>query len=344
MKPENQFLFLACRQRMTPEAIDQLTSIALQNAIKWDQLFDNSDLNGVLGILYNNISLCPEVLSLIPESIKKDIKLKILRQILIKKECSKQLAFALDFFRKREIRVILLKGAALDFLVYDSPSFTSSKDIDIILDKNRESLSREDIIEIGNALDGKGIEYDFFSHHDMNMNGIFPIDFTAVWQEAKPILYQGKEAFVLSDEDMLLSVCINSCRKRFAHLKSFLDIREIIVSHPEIDWDHFINKCCKYQCEALVFTALTIAHKTLGCDVPDKVYRKLKPGIIRASAIHMITSNLADSRRFSKSKSIFTLFNRSIDGSLFLTYLSYRPNQIFSKFDRIVLHPPHLML
>jgi hypothetical protein len=340
MTPENKFLFLACRQKLTPEIIDLLTTIAYQNAIKWDQLFDNADLNGVLGIIYNNISSCSEVLKLIPESTKKTIKLKSLRQILIKKECSNQLAIALDFFRRRKIRVILLKGAALDLLVYESPWFTSSKDIDIILDRNRENLSREEIVEIGNALDGKGIEYDFFSHHDMNMNGIFPIDFTAVWQEAKPILYQGIEAYVLSDEDMLLSVCINSCRKRFAHLKSFLDINEIIMNRPDLDWDLFLNKCFKYQCEALVYTSLAIAHNTLGCNVPNKVIRKLKPGIIRALAINMIISKSLISRRFSKSKSAFTIFNRSIDASLFLTYLTYKPDQILSKFDKIVLHPP----
>ena len=172
--------------------------------------------------------------------------------------------------------VILIKGAALDLLVYDQPWYTVSKDIDLILSARREELRAEEIEEIGCHFHQKGVEFDFFEHHDMNMNGLLPIDFDEVWKDAQVKQLNGETAYCLSPEDMLLSICINSCRKRYFRLKSLLDIVETVEKIPDLDWGKFIQRCKTYGCGNIVYTALKVANSTLGCPIPEPMLREIR--------------------------------------------------------------------
>jgi hypothetical protein len=78
-----------------------------------------------------------------------------------------------------------------------------------------------------------GFEYDFFEHHDVTMNGVLPVDFQAIWQEAVAVDYRGERTLVMRTEDLLLAVCINACRKRFFRLKSLFDIAEIVDEYQD---------------------------------------------------------------------------------------------------------------
>jgi hypothetical protein len=125
------------------------------------------------------------------------------------------LAEAIDYFQQRSIAVMFIKGIALDVLIYDHPYYVMSEDIDIVLSVKAEDLTGTQVQDIMYRLHNLGIEYDFFEHHDTTMNGVLPIDFRQIWQNARKIEFRGREVWVMSPEDILISTCINSCRKRF---------------------------------------------------------------------------------------------------------------------------------
>ena len=149
MNRENQFLFLAGRQVLSQEKIDTLLSIVDQEGFNWDQMFAKAEQNGIAGLIYHHVESHPSLAKLTPKNILSQYKLHTLRLALFKEQRSKQITNMLRFFSHKNIQVMLIKGAALDVLVYKHPWFTSSNDIDIILSVKPENITHDQKQEIG---------------------------------------------------------------------------------------------------------------------------------------------------------------------------------------------------
>ena len=93
--------------------------------------------------------------------------------------------------------------------------------------------------------------------------------------------FMGYAVYVMSPEDMLLTTCINSCRKRFFRLKSLCDIAESINKYRCLNWEKLIRDARAYQCNNIVYTALLITKMTLGSDVPQRVLKELSDRVLR---------------------------------------------------------------
>jgi hypothetical protein len=245
------------------------------------------------------------------------------------------LAEAIDYFQQRSIAVMFIKGIALDVLIYDHPYYVMSEDIDIVLSVKAEDLTGTQVQDIMYRLHNLGIEYDFFEHHDTTMNGVLPIDFRQIWQNARKIEFRGREVWVMSPEDILISTCINSCRKRFFKLKSLCDISEILRRCEGLDWQKVMSQAEIYQCESIVYSALYATKLVVGCELPESAcdsYRRSNP--IRAALLEALVNYLGHNRSLAtqfpfKNKS---WFSRNVTLSLALPYASYGWRQMLHKF------------
>ena len=74
---------------------------------------------------------------------------------------------------------------------------------------------------------------------------------------------------LMSTTDLLISLCINSSRKRYFRLKSLCDISETIRSKPDISWQQVAERARIFQCENIVFTALMVTSIATGCKLPE---------------------------------------------------------------------------
>jgi hypothetical protein len=72
----------------------------------------------------------------------------------------------------------------------------------------------------------------------------------------------------MSPIDMLLSLCINSNRKRYFRLKSLCDISESIQENPGISWQQVADRARAFQCENIVFIAVLVTSLTTRCNLP----------------------------------------------------------------------------
>jgi hypothetical protein len=333
MRPEDRFLFLATRQKIDPDRKASMLAYVQKHALHWDQVFLTAKEHGVAPLVYINVTSIREIASQVPEDVLKSYKLYTFNQIIYKRERARQIADAVGYFKKKKIDVILLKGATLDLLVYDQPWYTTSKDVDMILHIKREDLPQEQIQEIDDHFFRQTIEYDFFEHHDMNMNGMLPIPFREVWKNAVTIKELDQEVLALNIEDMLLSICINSCRKRYLHLKSILDIVETIEKYPNLRWDEFAQRSRNYGCANIVYTALLVVRATIGGNIPSGTLTELKPNAVRSLIILLCIRFLV--RFHSLFTSATNTENRSLDPSLLLPYMTYVPGQMQQKFQWI---------
>lgn len=139
---------------------------------------------------------------------------------------------------------------------------------------------------------------------------------------------------------MLISACINSCRKRFFRLKSLCDIAEIIYRYSEIKWDELIRRTKEYQCNNIVYTALLVTKTTLGCKLPEEMFDKLidstSRSIIIRYLVHHFSRNISLSSSypyFKKSKK--NNLGRKAHFSLVLPYATYEWYQLWRVMKNI---------
>ena len=329
MKPEDHFLFMASRQKLEPEHVRHMQAAAAHPRFNWEWVFSTAEHSGIMPLIYSHIMELPELADRVPQELKDRGKLCTVRNIFLKKERAQLLSQALRFFHERNIEVIVFKGAAQELMVYNEPWMTVSSDVDLILNVHRESLNEKQLREISKQFHQTHVEFDYFSHHDFNMNNLLPVDFTAVWQSARPFDYFGQPCLVLSPEDHLLSLCINSCRKRYFRLKSLFDINESILKCQEIDWVLFAERARRFECENIAYTALYVASLTLETSIPESVMCQLNVLPVRAGLIRMITWLLV--RLWSISSTQSSSFFRCFGLSLILPYVSYNLRQTLKK-------------
>ena len=312
MRAEDRVLFLAARQDFREEhraAVEALSSVDWEPA-RWERLAAVAESHGVAPIVGANLKL-------------ERLERAFFENVLIKAQEAERLARGIARLREAGYQVMLLKGTALDLLVYREPWVTTSKDADLLLRPERRLA--EDEKAVRRSLYRSGIECDVPRHHDLDMNGVLPVRYDRIWAAARRVDYHGQEAFVMANEDLLISLCINSCRKRFFRLKHLFDIAES-TRRLELDWDRLAARAREDRCEGIVYAALHVTRETLGCRVPDlgilRVPRLRAAVIRRLAARHLRRGSLAASP------------------PAWLPYASYRPEQALRSLRIALTYEP----
>jgi hypothetical protein len=272
MTVEDRILFAVVRQDFLDVHRETVESAA-RAPVRWGELAATAESHGVAPIAGHNLRRCSTGM---PGEVSGRLERAFFENVLVKAQEAERLAEAIRRLREAGYQVMLLKGAALDLRVYREPWVTTSKDADLLLRPERR-LS-EDERELRRALYRSGIECDLPGHHDLDMHGVLPIHYERIWAAARPVSYHGTEAWVMAPEDLLLSLCIGACRKRFFRLKALFDILE--TAKNGLDWDRFVLRAREDRCEGIACAALLAASRTLGADVPADALAGL--GVSRA--------------------------------------------------------------
>jgi len=334
MKPEDRLLLTCLRQNFTEAHIQAVSELARSMTLDWERIVLTAEQHDVSGLINWNLSLCPSSGLEIPDNALRKLKLSSYKNALIKERQKERLVRALSFFRDRGLEVMLIKGAALDLSVYENPNYVLSNDIDIMIHARREDYSNHFYKDIETFLHKQGIEFQFYSHHDMDINGLLPIDYESIWEQAQRAEFYGFPILLLSPIDSLISLCINSSRKRYFRLKSLCDIHESIQIGRDISWQQLGNRAHAFQCENIVFTAFLVTLLTTGCNLPLNWAEYFNIHPIKRKAIRTAVSYLLDRVSFYPYPFSGKSFaGRTIHFSLVLPYLGYKQHQIVRKIS-----------
>lgn len=289
---ENELLLLCSRQNFQPEHQQAVYELANTFEINWERVYSTAWRHQVIPLIYHNLSKC-KPLTITPEVLAK-FKADTQRLILSKLKQEQEIVKMLSYFNHKSVEVMLIKGAALNFTVYQDFFGYVMGDTDLILGNKREAVSeqedREDIAFFQQL--STAMEWERFQHHDVNRNNTLPIDFTKIWSKAQATTFKGQKVMFMAPEDTLLALCINSCRKRFFRLKSLSDIAETIHYFKELDWTLFVENVKQYGCQHIVYTALLVTALTLKIDLPPGVLKQFNIGWLRATVISLVIKYL----------------------------------------------------
>ena len=350
MTPEEDLLILCARQNFNQSHLKSVLQCISNEILDWDYVFDIACSQGVAPLIYTNLRKCSQESFTIPDNVMSDFEKVYIQNRTFKHEVVESITEILSFLADRSIKVMLLTSTALDILVYNDQSATFSHDADLLLGVRRIELSDieyREIAEFFRAISSKFkyftdqfivnyqyFEFDFFEHHDLIMNGMLPINFNEVWKRSWEYNLNGFQVHIMDAEDLLISLCISSARKRYFRLKNVCDINETITKFTEakkgcmsINWDEFIRRAKTYHCNDMIYAALLVAIKYFQLRVPEFVLQILPSNQFRAVIINRICerksfSNLSN---YSQLYSNSGLFGRTVKKMFFISndMLSY---------------------
>ncbi|HEX4133861.1 MAG TPA: nucleotidyltransferase family protein [Bryobacteraceae bacterium] len=319
--PQDRLLFAACRQQVSDDDRRNIVEIAAHVSLDWPELLHTAHLHGVAPLVFHNFTLIPEVSAALPEEVLARFRMLRLAAEVRSGELRRKVADVAGFCQERGIRVMAFKGAALDLLVYEQPWYTQCADFDLILDCKREVMTPDDLAAL-HQLCGEEIEAEFLDHHDLTMSNVLPMSFEAIWNEARSLRVGGHEVWLMSDEDLLLSLCINSCRKRFFRLKNVCDIAEFLRVRGQPRWDVFAQKAGERDCSGIAYAALFAGLITLDAPVSREALAILDINRAHAWTMRWLCGNLCFSSLAGATRGV-RIWRHTVAGSLFLAYASH---------------------
>lgn len=337
MKPEDRLILICLRQNFKAEHITAVAELAHSVHLNWDRIAITTKQHGVAGLIYRNLLQCQSYGLEIPEKANHRLRLLSYDYTIKKEKQKERLIRALGIFEDIGLEVMLIKGAALDICVYERSDYVLSEDIDIILHAKREDCTKEYRKKIADFFYGEGIEFDFYSHHDIDINNLISVDFESVWEQSTLAEYAGYPVRYMSPTDFVLSLCINCSRKRYFHLKSLCDISETLQAKPEISLQQLAERACAFQCENIVYTSLLVDSIVTKINLPTywEDYFEIHP--VRRKLINSTTFFMIKNISFYPYPYVsISIFGRPFHINLLLPYFVYTGKQLKKKFPYIV--------
>lgn len=337
--PALKLLLLCCRQSFGPAHTDALQQWATANghceSFDWSLVYRLAVNHGVAPLIFKNLQTVGLRELGIPFAIIAAFQQQTYQSIAIKAGIRTKLVEIIQFCAARNIRVMILKGSALDQTVYHAPWYVSH-DVDLVFDRRQGALSPPQIAEVNRYFwDLPGFEYDFYAHHDVTMNGMLPVDFGAIWNAAEPIDLGEAQAWIMCPTDMMLAAAINSCRKRFFRLKSLLAIATLLESYPGLDWSTLFAHAHEYRCGTILYGALVATQRTVGCTLPQGLAKELGVSAARMGLIHQLVDWCAQTALLQGNES-FSPTTRRLDRSLLLPYTTYNLPQLWYRLHSLL--------
>ena len=331
MRTEDRLLFACARQELLPEHEERIAELCRRGPVDWERLVGTALRQGVAPIVGWNLKRAGEKADLgLPPELALRLELALFENAAEKERGAARLAGALAHLAAAGLEALLLKGAALDLLVYDQPAWVVSRDIDLaVRRRSGEPLPKGDW-EVRRPLYALGIECDAYTHHDVTMNGLLPVRFERIWADARPVEVRGSPALVMAPEDLLISLAINACRKRFLRLKELFALAETLKRLP-MDWARLGARAREDQAEGVVYTALAATRETLGAPVPPEALAALDLPAARRRFLGFLLRTLLKSASlddFAGGDSEHP--GRRLRLSLLLPYASFRRKQLLA--------------
>jgi len=259
-----------------------------RECLDWSAAAQSAFDEGIAPLLYYHCRNM-NIFEAIPESTKKFLARTYAETSLINRHLLQEMTDLEKALEKRDIQVIVLKGAALLNTVYRDVALRPMEDIDLMVRPEHLEELKAVFAGMGFTPDKlypytfkRGIitldlHNDYLSTHRVrSRQAVAAIRFEDVWARAIPISPDHGYLLKLSIYDELIAQAFHLLKHRFNRLIWFVDIRESIENHKDaFDWVEFIRRCRGFRAQRVVLYMLLLARRLLAMDVPDHVLNSL---------------------------------------------------------------------
>jgi hypothetical protein len=167
------------------------------SADEWSRLLTFLQAHWIIPLLYRKVGSLPQECRP-PETITDEMRQAFLVSVVRSLHMERQLQEIIEAFRKRDVRVLVLRGPALAFSFYPDPAMRPSGDLDLLVLPEQVVQARDILESLGYKCLAKRFEVarDFFREecfvHQENPGNKFPVDLHWVHWELHPF-FKGSE-------------------------------------------------------------------------------------------------------------------------------------------------------
>lgn len=327
---EDQLLAALARLEFNGNDREIVRGLCCKNPIDWKRIYRTARLHGVAPLVYYNLARIDHADLGMNNGAVERFRRSFARNLSVRRRFREGLWQILGFFNERGVDVMLIKADSINLFGSGSGPYTVSRDIDLIVRAHEKDLPDDMLAQMLAFSDGFPLEYDFYGHHDVDMNGVLSIDWGRVWADAISIHYEGRDFFIMSPEDALITACVNACRKRYFNLKALCALDARLRDASALRWSEFAEKSRAYEVKDIVYTALLVAAQVMHSSLPADFAEYL--GSPKAPILELLSKRLS----FSSLSSLYggtEIANRKVGVSLLLPYASYRADQVWRKLQ-----------
>ena len=194
--------------------------------VDWRALLELASAHGVLLLIHqsflrNGVEM-PELFAGAVREHKKNAE-----------KYADELARLLQQFGQRGIEVIPLKGPALAETLYSDATLRSCDDLDMLVRRQDFSNAEKALSDMGFAARAEADDYHrkFLGkdvmvelHFGVASPRSFPFDIAGVWNRSRSVTFGGQPARAMSEEDLILFLCLHGLKHGFSRLIWIMDV------------------------------------------------------------------------------------------------------------------------
>jgi len=263
---------------------------------EWLQIFNQAKGYGVTSLLYwqlNRFALINSIPEHIFQSIHQDYLKVASHNLLFFHELGK----ILEAFSHSGIPAIVLKGAYLSQQVYENIAVRTMGDLDLLVkihDMEKTTHILQDLgfspawrFKIDQAIQKHLHIPPFYNPNggvvEIHWSIVTPtsrakVDLDGLWERAEPLSLKGVEALSLSNEDLLLHLCLHFCQHEFRlSIKHLYDIALALDIHKDLDWKQFKLRSIEWGINKCTYLTMRLANQILNAPIPHAILNELAP-------------------------------------------------------------------
>lgn len=213
-----------------------------------------------------------------------------------------ELVRILDEFDERGVPALPFKGPVLAGAAYGDISLREFVDLDIIVDGDSYSQSREVLRDRGYEVRHKtlsgdrltsvqetlivefGREAEFVHESDslavdlhwrfLPRRSAFPVAFEDAESRRESVAVAGSTLPALSTTDALLLLAVHGTRHCWRHLRETCDLAALVRAQ-DVDWEGVVRRAEEGGCRRRLGVGLQLARELLNCPVPESVVSRV---------------------------------------------------------------------
>ncbi len=280
--------------------LDQLTKDYRQ----WKYFLSLTLYNNMGPLLYKNLTknyLPNDRLFSIPQWVIDSLETSY------RHSAQKSAGFEIDFarllnaFHENNIKVIVLKGAALVGEIYPESALRPMEDLDLLVTKqdwpmikdilekegfrNKEGMDLLKLEEAASIPMNRHIAYTNERGLKLELNfRLLTLDFPAsfesreYFENARRQKIAGVEAYTLSLEDHFLYMASRMINVGFRYYLWFHDLKEFLYRYPQIDWALVVTKAKEKRLDVILYYTLRVLKEKLHTGpIAEPILQQLSP-------------------------------------------------------------------
>ena len=225
-----------------------------------------------------------------PVVLQQAFERRRLMEVIVHSLRKKELLRIIEAFHLARVRMLILKGAALSYLIYPEPNLRTCCDVDVFADP-KEAAAADTVLrslgyeradrlnfETTYAREDQGVEHVLDLHWKLSNSQFFSgkFDFEEIYERSIPVCALSPRARTLDAVDSLINACIHMAGHRM--WDRLIWLTDVYLLHgwlSSAQLDEFVTRAINKRLGAVCLEALRITQKVYGLELDHPAIKHL---------------------------------------------------------------------